>query len=473
MLYTDFPFWVALVLFLAIYYLLRHHSRWGMVLYVLAFNMLFFWWANGWMMLLLPLVAVVSWWVGHVLRESDDVKDKRLRRFTLGFAIVVILLPLFYYKYSHFFLSSLNDLFSSRLSFRDLVLPIGISFFSFQSISYVVDVYRRRFTERVGFIDYFFYLSFFPLLLAGPITRAGTLLPQLKRLGQVSERWLYVGYWLVMLGLLKKCVIADYIAQYNDWIFDAPMAYSGFECLMGILGYSVQIYCDFSGYSDMSIGIASLMGFYLPDNFSFPYRAQNISDFWRRWHISLSTWFRDYVYIPMGGNRCGRARTYINNTITMLVAGLWHGASWMFVLWGAMHGLALAFHKMLQPVLRKLPSKGVVRVFSCLFTFIFVTVSWVFFRSTSVADACSLLIRSVADFDIAYLWPFLKVRPWWMTLMILPLLAQFVSDRGFRRLQTRFVCLPWLVKLLMFAVAIQIMLQFRTSNVSPFIYSQF
>lgn len=474
MLYTDIPFWVALVFFLAIYYVIRHHSRrCGMLLYVLAFNMLFFWWANGWQMLILPIVALVSWWVGRVLLDAQDVRDRWLRRLTLGITVVVILLPLAYFKYTHFFLSSINDIFASNLSFRSIALPVGISFFSFQAISYVVDVYRRRFTERVGFWEYFFYLSFFPLLLAGPITRAKTLLPQLHKKGSIPERWLYVGIWLVMLGLLKKCMIADYIAQYNDWIFSDPQAYSGFECLMGILGYTVQIYCDFSGYSDMSIGIAAMMGFYLPDNFAFPYRAQNVSDFWHRWHISLSTWFRDYVYIPLGGNRCSPLRTYLNNILTMLVAGLWHGASWMFVIWGGMHGVALAIHKMLRPLLKRIPDVGPVRWICCLLTFLFVSFAWVFFRSEDLMSANLLLSHTFEDFDIAYLLPFVEARPWWTLFTILPLLAQGIPDWGFIRLQTYYIRLPWIVKLMLFVIAIQLMLQFRTSNVMPFIYSQF
>lgn len=326
---------------------------------------------------------------------------------------------------------------------------------------------------RVTFVEFLCYLSFFPLLLAGPITRAETLLPQIRRPSKVSERCLYMGLWLVMLGLVKKCIIADYIAQYNDWIFSEPLAYSGLECMMGILGYAVQIYCDFSGYSDMSIGIAAMMGFRLPDNFAFPYRASNPSEFWHRWHISLSTWFRDYVYIPLGGNRCSRARTYINNIMTMLVAGLWHGSTWMFVLWGGIHAMGLVVHKVFKPWLNRLPDHYWIRGISIVFTFVFVAVAWVFFRSESITSAFQLLSRSVVDFDIAYFIPFVEARPWWCVLTLLPLLAQFVGNRRFVRLQSRFILLPWMVKLLLLLLVIQVILQFQTSNVQPFIYFQF
>jgi D-alanyl-lipoteichoic acid acyltransferase DltB (MBOAT superfamily) len=242
---------------------------------------------------------------------------------------------------------------------------------------------------------------------------------------------------------------------------------------MGILGYTVQIYCDFSGYSDISIGIAALMGFHLLENFSFPYSAPSPSEFWHRWHISLSTWFRDYVYIPLGGNRCSRVRTYLNNIITMLVAGLWHGSTWMFVLWGGIHGLGLVVHKAFKPLLSRVPDNRWSNGLSVVLTFIFVAVAWVFFRSESVASACQLLSRSVVDFDIAYLIPFVKARPWWCVLTLVPLAAQALGRRGFQRLQARFILLPWIVKLLLFLLTVQLILQFQTSNVQPFIYYQF
>ena len=473
LLFTDISFWIIFVVFLAFYALVRRWSRVGMLLYVIGFSLLFFWLANGWLMLLLPAVAFVSWGSGRLLLDRGERFTSAGRRCLLTLAVLVILLPLLYFKYTNFLLSSVNALFSSNFSLVELALPVGISFFTFQAISYVVDVYRGRFVMRVTFLEYLFYLSFFPLLLAGPITRASVLLPQVRRRAPVSERCLYLGLWLVLLGMVKKCIVADYIAQYNDWVFSDPQTYSGFECLMGILGYTVQIYCDFSGYSDMSIGIAAMLGFRLRENFAFPYRAHNPSEFWRRWHISLSQWFRDYLYIPLGGNRCGLARTYINNIITMLVAGLWHGSTWMFVLWGGIHGLGLVVNKACRPWLRRLPDLVWINGASIALNFLFVAFAWVFFRSDSVAGALHLLHRSVSDFDIAYLWPFIVARPWWCFLVALPLVAHGVSDRGFRRIQMRFICLPWLVKFLIFALVIQILLQFSTSNVQPFIYYQF
>lgn len=477
LLYTDLSFWLVFVVFLSVFAIVRRCSRVGMLLYVAACSCAYYWLANGWLLLLLLGMALISWWTGRVLgsqaTQPCSSGVSRLRRATLTAAIVLLLFPLLYFKYTTFLLSSFNAILSSHFSVRSMMLPVGVSFFTFQAISYLVDSYRGRFRMRVTFLEFLFYLSFFPLLLAGPITRAGTLLPQVRKAKGISSYRLYAGVWLMMLGLLKKCVIADYIAQYNDWIFDDPLMYSGFECLMGIVGYTVQIYCDFSGYSDMSIGLAAMMGFRLVDNFSFPYRATNLSQFWRRWHISLSTWFRDYLYIPLGGNRCSRVRTYINNIITMLVAGLWHGASWMFVLWGGIHGLGLVVQKACHPLLKHIPDNRFFNSVCVVFTLVYVAIAWVFFRSGSVDSALLVLSRSVSDFDIAYLLPFVNARPWWCVLVLIPLLAQFISDSGYNRIQARYIRLPWLVKAILLLIVLQLVLQFRTSNVQPFIYSQF
>lgn len=457
MQFTDLSFWALFIAFLAIFAVLRNTAwlrclqRNAVLLYVIAFSLVFFYMANGWFMILLPATALVTWGLVKIMSEE---KRNDQRKFLLGFAIVLDLLPLIYFKYSNFYI-------------------IGISFFTFQAISYAVDVYRGKFTEKVTLIEYLFYLSFFPLLLAGPITRAGHFFPQIRVVKNVSSRLLYLGVWLVMLGMIKKCVFADYLAQYNNWIFDSPMTYSGFECMMGILGYTVQIYCDFSGYSDLSIGIAAMMGIRLRDNFNFPYRSTSVTEFWRRWHISLSTWFRDYFYIPLGGNRRGKFRTYLNNFLTMVLAGVWHGATWMFVLWGAIHGLGLVVNKLCKGVFPSVHSNWLTKSFSWLLTFVYVTIAWVFFRATSVENACLVLSRSVTDFDIAYFTYFIEARPWWCVFLIIPMLCMLIGERRFVRLQTRFIMMPWIVKLLLFTLAVQVVIQFHTSSVQPFIYYQF
>jgi D-alanyl-lipoteichoic acid acyltransferase DltB (MBOAT superfamily) len=276
-----------------------------------------------------------------------------------------------------------------------------------------------------------------------------------------------------MCGLVKKAVVADYIAQYNNWIFDSPETYSGFENLMGVLGYTVQIYCDFSGYSDISIGLAALMGIHLKDNFRFPYQSTNLTEFWRRWHISLSTWFRDYVYIPLGGNRHSTLRTYFNNLLTMALAGLWHGSTLMFVFWGLIHGLGLVVHKSLKGVLDLVPNKWPVRFVCWFVTFCYVAAAWVYFRSPDVETCGDIFVKITTDFDLAYLLPFVEARPVWTAMVVGALLLCGLRESAYSRLQTRFVMLPWLVKLLLFAAVIQLVVEFHTNNVQPFIYYQF
>ena len=228
----------------------------------------------------------------------------------------------------------------------DIILPVGISFFTFQSLSYTLDLYRNRIRPVERLVDYVFYVSFFPQLVAGPIVRARDFLPQIFRADFVSRAMIGEGLFLIISGLFKKAVISDYISiNYVDRIFDNPLLYSGIENLLGVYGYALQIYCDFSGYSDMAIGIALLLGFRFNINFDSPYKSATITEFWRRWHISLSSWLRDYLYISLGGNRKGKLRTYVNLMLTMLLGGLWHGAALQFVLWGALHGVSLAIHK--------------------------------------------------------------------------------------------------------------------------------
>ncbi|MBQ8656744.1 MAG: MBOAT family protein [Prevotella sp.] len=464
-----FPFMVAFVVFYACYLLIRR-SRGLMMAYVIAFSLLFAWKANGVLMVLLPLTAVMTWLMTEAMRSSRG----DLRRFWLATTILSALAPLLYYKYTNFFLDTLNELLATNFSPLSLLLPVGISFYTFQIISYAVDVYKRRFTLRTSLTEYLFYITFFPLLVAGPITRASTLLPQIKNRSPFTNPHLpYIGLWLIISGLLKKMVVADYIAQYNNWIFDDPTAFSGFEGLMGIVGFTLQIYCDFAGYSDMSIGLAALMGFQLKENFRFPYQSRNLTEFWHRWHISLSTWFRDYVYIPLGGNRHGRLRTCVNSFLTMLVAGLWHGASWMFVIWGVLHGLGLVVHKLLKPWLDRVPDTLTVRCCATLLTFVYVSVAWVFFRSADMSTALALFHHVGSDFSLSYLVPFVTARPLWMAIVVGGLLLCGLRERHVNWLQQTFIRMPWIVKLLLFAGVMWLVTIMSQSNVRPFVYAQF
>lgn len=469
--YTDINIEVMLVAFLAIYTLVKRASRTAMMLYVVAFNLYFAYRLNGSVMWLLPATACFN----YALTQEMALREGRTRKLLLATVVVADLAVLAYFKYATFILNDVIGLMlRTNFSLGSIVLPVGISFYTFQGISHAVDVYRRRFTMNTTLLEYFFYLTFFPLLLAGPITRAENLIPRLRRNRQASSRMVWSGLWLIMLGLVKKNMVSDYIGQFTTWVFDAPQTFSGFENMAALLGYPVQIYFDFSGYSDMSIGAAAILGFWLPDNFHFPYRALSLTDFWRRWHISLSTWFRDYLYIPLGGNRKGTLRMYANNFITMLVAGLWHGASWMFVIWGALHGFGLCVHKFFSRQLRiTIPSTLWGNTLSWLITYAYVCFAWSFFRSQSLTQLGTMYEKIVADFSWAYLSPFVYARPLWTVCLLGAMLTYLIPERTYTRLQLRFITLPWLAKFLLFIVCVQLAIEVAQEDVQPFIYGAF
>lgn len=356
LLFSTAEFFVLFLLFYGGYLVLLRKFNWR-ILYTLAFSLFFYYQSSGWFFLLLIASTLVDFGLGHCIYVS---KEKAWKRFYLILSLVANLGMLGYFKYTNFFLGSLNEIIGSNFAFQNIFLPVGISFFTFQTLSYSIDIYRgqlvpltaditgwRSFWQRL--LDFGFFVSFFPQLVAGPIVRAADFIPQIRRKPRLSKRAMGQAFLLIMGGLFKKAVISDYISiNFVDRVFESPMLYSGFENLLAAYGYAIQIYCDFSGYSDMAIGLALLMGFILPENFRRPYQASSLQDFWRRWHISLSTWLRDYLYISMGGNRKGKRRTYLHLMVTMLLGGLWHGASWVFIIWGGLHGLGLAFERALR-----------------------------------------------------------------------------------------------------------------------------
>jgi len=464
--FLSMEFWVLLVLMLPIYAILKKNSRYGMMAWVIAFSLFFFYKANGWLMILLPCTAALNFYLTERMRKLEGRSKKAI----LALTVIADLSVLLYFKYSGFIL---QDVLRSNFSLGKIALPIGISFYTFQAISYAVDVYRGTYKGRPDLLEYLFYLSFFPLLMAGPITRANTLLPQIRENKMPTAECLSMGVWLIILGIIKKGVLADYLAVYNNLAFDTPASYSGYELLMAAIGYTMQIYLDFSGYSDLAIGLAALLGFKLDENFLFPYRSLNLTEFWRRWHISLSTWFRDYLYIPLGGNRKGKFRTLLNNFFTMVVAGLWHGASWMFVIWGALHGAGLVVHKLCRPFLRKIPDSFPVKALSWILTMSFVMVAWVFFRSPDMDVAAQFFQKIFSGIDLAYIAPFWTARKLWCIILIISVASLAISPGMYSRAQNIFLKLPWIVKLLVLVVAVQLLIQLRSGDISPFIYYQF
>ena len=471
MLFNTISFYAVFIVFLAIYAILHRTSRTLMKLYVVLFSLYFFSRMNPEVSMLLPLTALLSW---AMTRRMNECKGT-LRKRWLAFIVVVELMPLLYFKYTNFGIDLLNTLLRENFPIQDIILPVGISFYTFQAISHTVEVYHRRLRLKMDFLEYLFYISFFPLLLSGPITRPATMLQQMREDEEVNPRLIYTGLWLVMMGVLKKCVVADYLAQFNNWTFESPELYTGFELMMATVGFGMQIYCDFSGYSDMSIGIAAMMGFRLRENFNFPYQSMNPTEFWRRWHISLSTWFRDYLYISLGGNRMGQVRTYLNNFFTMVVAGLWHGSTLMFVLWGAMHGIGLVVHKWCHRLfLYRLPSsRWWVKVASWLLCQMFILFTWIFFRCSDISSATGYLRRMFTQFDTQCIPAFIAQRPLWIAILLLSILVHCLRERWFYRLQERFINLHWTLKSLLFFIVLQLAIEFSANEVQPFLYYKF
>lgn len=469
MIFSSGLFWALFLVFLPIYALVRNR-RWQMVLFVVVFSLYFYYKSSGWFFLLLVCTSLIDWALSRVMIR---LTSRRGRLWCMWGSIVVSLSVLGYFKYANFFLWNWNQMVEGNFQPLDIILPVGISFYTFQSISYIVDVYRGDVRPTESWLDYLFFLSFFPALVAGPIVRADYFLPQLRDKREATVDEIYMGLWLIVVGVVKKAIIADYISQYNDLIFASPTGYSGFESLMGAVGYTMQIYCDFSGYSDMAIGIALIMGFRLGKNFDFPYKSRNLTQFWRQWHISLSSWLRDYLYIPLGGNRKGVVRTYVNNFLTMLIGGLWHGAAWKFVFWGAMHGVGLAVHKACRPWLDRLPRWWIVSALSWAVTIIYVSLLWIFFRADSWCDSWLIIRNIFTDFSIAYIMPFVEVRGLWCVMMAVIIGAHALPRRWHDAVSRWFVGSPWIVKLIVFLVVVQVVIELMTEEVAPFIYFQF
>lgn len=473
MLFSTGLFLWLFAAFCLVYALLRRADSLRL-LFVVAFSYYFYYKSSGLYLGLLALVTLSDYLLADRMGRTETPWK---RRALMAASITIDLGLLAYFKYTNFLIGCWNALTGGSLDMADIFLPVGISFFTFQSMSYTIDVYRRQIQPLSRLLDYAFYVSFFPQLVAGPIVRARDFLPQIRRPLRVSADMLGRAVYLIAAGLLKKAVISDYISlNYVDRVFDNPGLYSGVECLLGVYGYALQIYCDFSGYSDMAIGLALLMGFHFNDNFRSPYRSSSVTEFWRRWHISLSSWLRDYLYISLGGNRRGRLRQRVNLMVTMLLGGLWHGASWNFVVWGGLHGLALVVHKAWRSLLghgRDYCSRGWRRVGGALLTFHFVCLCWVFFRQRDMGQAFDMLRRIVTDLHPELLTRVIGGYPAVFALMAVGYLAHLMPDRVETALVGRVQRAPFVYQIALIVVAIWCVILTKSAGIQPFIYFQF
>ena len=471
MLFPTVDFAIFFVLVFVGHWILNHQPNTWKWFMIGASYVFYAWW--DWRFVLL-LVGVSLLAQGGAIAVART-RSPRARPVVLGIAITLLLVPLAFFKYYGFFAVNVtNGLASlgieSSVPLIQVVLPVGISFFTFMAIAYVVDVFRGDF-EVASWTDTFLYLCFFPHLVAGPIVRPNELIPQLRE--RRDERHVDVAgaAWMILGGLFKKVVVSSYLAtQIVDPVFGDPARRSAPDALFGILGYAIVIYADFSGYTDIAIGVAKLLGFQFPRNFDRPYAAHSIQDFWRRWHMTLSRWLRDYLYIPLGGNRRGERRTYLNILITMILGGLWHGAAWTFVFWGAYHGCLLAAHQWRARQDGGGTTDGRLRVFRRrAATFALVCVGWVFFRADSMETAVSLLGRLVTGW-----WtPSESVTPL-VIVTIAGMLALQFWPRGLGLwLQSGLSRLKPAPLGVVLALALLVIVILGPPGVAPFIYFQF
>jgi alginate O-acetyltransferase complex protein AlgI len=425
LLFVDLKFFVFFAVVLTIYWSLRSNGARKNFILLASYYFYGSWdWRFAGMLLLL---SAADWW--FALRLSGTA-NQRARKAYVTASLTMNLGVLAFFKYFHFFLSSaqaLADSFKLHLSGPTLriILPVGVSFFTFQSLSYTIDVYRREIPPVESLRDYLMFASFFPQLVAGPIVRPRYFVPQMSEARTIDRGQIKAALYLFLLGYIKKVCIADNLSPFVDRVFNHPATYSGFASITAVWLYTIQIFCDFSGYSDMAIAVAALLGYKLVLNFDAPYLAVSIQDFWRRWHISLSTWIRDYIYISLGGSRNKyRIRTYFNLLVTMLAGGLWHGAAWTFVAWGGAHGAAQVVHQEFKRQFPPTPAQEPWRkAISWFLTLNFVCMAWILFRapnfSTAMLMAKRYLFLDHGGSDVIPLWlalvgPVLLVCQWTM-----------------------------------------------------------
>lgn len=526
LLFNNGFFVYFFTLFILLFFALRNHHKARRYVFCI-FSLYFFYKASGWFVGLVLVSAVVDFFLSNAIYRE---KSQSRKKFLLVLSILFNLGMLFYFKYTDFFIEISNSLFDTNFNPLNLILPIGISFYTFENLSYTVDVYRGEFKPANKFSDYLLFLAFFPKLMMGPIVRAHDFVPQINEPYVISERDFAKGFFLIISGLIKKLVISDYITlNMVDYMFDNPALHTGVENLMAVYGYAMVIYCDFSGYSEIAIGIALWLGFKIPPNFMSPYQSLNITEFWRRWHISLSTWLKDYLYIPLGGNRNFSVASFIfvggflvgsfimgvelfhlsnlwaavvsavlllifiipavitrktsgiaanfNLLTTMLLGGFWHGASWNFIIWGAIHGVGLGIHKIWMLMTDKSFSafnqSRIYKIISGILTFHFVCFAWIFFKAEDLEIAKTMIYQIFNNFDISVFGPFYDNYKGvvWMILvaMVLHLVPDNLADKVIARTKT----IPMVVYILVFFLFLILYGYFKSAEQVMPIYLQF
>lgn len=474
LLFNTGLFLILFLCFLLVYRILSN-NRYLKMIFVILFSIYFYYKSSAEYCLILLGVCLSDYILGNLLGIT---KSSLARKTIVALNVLSNVGMLIYFKYTNLILSTFANITSAHFDPLDIILPAGISFFTFRSISYIVDVYRGQMSPVKNILDYIFFLTFFPPLLAGPVVRAKEMIPQIRANISPTKEMIGEGFFLVMTGLIKKVVIADYISgNFVDRIFDNPALYSGFENLVGMYGFTLQLYCDFSGYSDMAVGIALILGYRFADNFNSPFKSQNPTEFWRRWHISLSSWLRDYLYIPMGGSRTTRLRSRLNLLNTMIIGGIWHGASWMFLIWGAWNGMLLVLHKELKKLFPT-KEKGYIapwwkRTLNIFVTFTLIAFGMIFFRAESMEHVTDMLTQITTNFHISVAPQFIEGYLLIVIIMAIGLLLHFAPHKWTLALQSRYNRIPVVFQGIILAAVVFLIIQVRQSDIVPFIYLQY
>lgn len=450
MSFISIEFFIFFPIVLVLYYLLsKLQNKTINTIFLLICNYIFYSFFDIRFSLLVLLTTIVT----YICALNHQKKV---------FFIIGILFPLLilaFFKYFNFFLSTIN------LNTLNIILPLGISFYTFEVISYVVDVRLHKYEAEKNFLAYATYVSFFPNIVSGPIERANNLLNQIKEGRKPNKEAFLSGIQIIVIGLFKKMVIADQINVFVSDVYNTPSAFSSLTILLAIISYSIQIYMDFSGYSDIAVGCAKCLGFDFKRNFNLPYISQSISEFWNRWHISLSSWFKDYVYIPLGGNRKGKYRQYLNVIIVMSLSGLWHGASWNFVIWGLLNGIIMVIEK----YFKKDRFKD-FKPYRVLITFLLISFTWVFFKAdtfTKAIEILSCLFSLQPGINQPYLFSFIGI------IIVLTSIILVYKKDSKRNAYYPIQNLNTIKGLTVFFILIGLLICLAYTNTSPFVYFQF
>lgn len=477
MLFNSYVFIFFLLIVLPIFYLLPQKKY--KKLFLLFAGYFFYGYWDYRFCALLAISTIVDFVIGRLIYNTDKQK---LRSVYLIISMCVNLGILGFFKYFNFFIGSFTTMastFGLHVDFLHLniILPVGISFYTFQTMSYTIDIYREKLTPTNNFVDFALFVSFFPQLVAGPIERAADLLPRITACKQVSRLQIKEGLTLVAYGFFKKVMIGDTAGRIVDHIFINPDLYASSEILAAILLFSVQIYADFSGYSCIARGTGKLLGIELMENFKQPYLSSNITEFWRRWHISLSSWLRDYLYIPLGGNKKGVSRTYINLMATMLLGGLWHGASWNFVIWGALHGIYLVGHKLMLKGKKPAGNHQITNIQSFLVyflkvlgTYCLVQITWFFFRITDMETARIIFEKLINWQSAPNTWIFVRIVLGYIVMMVAMDIFEYISKTDMFILKVKQNYIKYAIVTSIMFVSLLYMIQAKPL---PFVYFQF